>query len=340
MGVCLNCAPLLCTPSIPGLVISETEVDFGTIASTQPVSHVFTIKNQSEKTISIEYARASCGCFSIELQKSAIPASGSVDMVATLDPIGRVGNVLQTAEIGFYNESGEKGSVIFTARAFVREPIHLSSRSIAFQNIDLKTDNEQGYYKSDPILLSPASEDIQLSPQAEVPEQYGRAFLTSLGKRGSEYVLEAYFFPQQALEVADERNGSLTIKIYTDETKEQFVNLPVSWYIKSNFSVFPGRLLFIDNEAQDGDYLTIKTLNGSQFEISEVWVSAKKLSSDFIGGNKEQSEYTIALCEIATLLDNLDYLASSELVINTNHCEEKSVKIPISTLFSKVKDTK
>ncbi|MCL1894847.1 MAG: DUF1573 domain-containing protein [Holophagaceae bacterium] len=334
IGVCLSCAPLLCTPPLAGLVISQTEIDFGTIASTQPVSHTITIKNESQQAIDIARGRLSCGCLSVELPERNIPPSSSINLTFRLNPTGYVGDVRQTAELGFRNESGETSTVVVSARAFVQDPILLSAPSLAFQDITLKTDNGQGYYKSDPILLSPVSESLQLSPLAEVPEQYGRAFLTSIGKRGSEYVLEAYFFPQQAIEATDERNGNLTIKIYTDGTKSQFVNLPIQWHIKSNFSVAPAGLLFIDGEPQDADSLIVKTVDGSPFEISEISFRGKTLDIDCLTANLEGNEYQTKLSNLPKLISDDNRVASSELIIVTNHEEETAVKVPVTILFT------
>ena len=238
-------AGLLCTPPLAGLVISETEINWGTIASTQPVTRTVTIKNESSKSITIDSVRVSCGCLTITLDKRSLASGESTHLKARLDPTGYVGNVHRTVELGFRNESGEESVVTINGMAFVQDPIQLSVPQIAFEGIDLSADNKQDYYISEPVLLTPTNTSGgPWSPVASIPESHSQSFVVGIDKRDDSYILETYFFPKQLLAASHNRSGELNIKIHTDDTKSQFVNLPIRWHIKSNFNVTPERPLF------------------------------------------------------------------------------------------------
>ncbi|MCL1908777.1 MAG: DUF1573 domain-containing protein [Holophagaceae bacterium] len=324
---------VFCAPQIPGLSISETDIDFGTIASTQPVSRVITIKNQSQQAFDIQYARASCGCLAIELHERNIPPSAAINITARLDPSGYVGGVGQVGELGFQSGSGEKGTISFRTKAFIQNPIRLTPPSIAFRDIDMNAEKDQAYYRSGPILVAPADNVIRLNPIASIPEKYDRAFIADIGKRDDGFILDAYFFPRQILEATDDRTGNFNVKIYMDETKSQFVNLPVSWRIKSNFSISPEKLLFVDNVAQDYDVLTVKTLDARPFQIIKIQLNGKTLDEDKIN-SPMQNIFEIKLNDIGEMIDQASNVARSELIIATSHVEEPIIKIPITTLLT------
>jgi hypothetical protein len=109
-----------------GLAISETEINLGTIAPTQAVSHTVAIKNESRKDIGIGYSRISCGCLSVKLPKQSIGPGELIEITLELDPEGYAGNVRQTAELRFYNVEAEESFVVFTLIANIQSPIRLS----------------------------------------------------------------------------------------------------------------------------------------------------------------------------------------------------------------------
>jgi len=326
---------LLHTPPLAGLVIFETEINWGTIASTQPATRTVTIKNESTKTISIDSVRVSCMCLTVELEKRSIAPGESTHLKARLDPTGYIGNVHRTAELSFSNESGEESVVTLSGRAFVQEPIQLSVPLIAYKDIDLSENNERGYYISDPVLLTPTSTiSGSWSPVASIPENFSQAFVATIDKRNDSYILETYFFPKQLLAASHDRSGEFNIKIHTDATKSQFVNLPVHWHIKSNFRITPERPLFIDSVPQDDEYLSITSSNGSAFEINNVIYFGKTIGRAKISKNEESNAYQIKLIELARLIDKSSGIAQAELTITTNRKDEPVFKISITTLFT------
>ena len=331
-------AGLFHTPPLTGLVISETDINWGTIASTQPVTRTVTIKNESTGNITIDSVRVSCGCLTVELEKRNIAPGESTSIKAKFDPTGYAGNVYRTVDLGFRNDSGEESVVTINGRAFVQDPIQLSVRQIVFEDIDINADNKQGYYISDPVALTPTiTNSGSWSPVASIPENLSQAFVAAIDKRDDSYILETYFFPKQLLAASQDRSGEFNLKIYTDTTQSQFVNLPIHWRIKSNFSVTPERPLFIDGEPQDDEYLSITSVNGQPFEISGITFLGSTLGKDKIESEPGNVGYRLKLSELGALIDhqNSSGRAQSDLVINTNVKDEPIVKVPVATLFTK-----
>ena len=327
------------TPPLTGLIISETMIDFGTIASTQPASRTVSIKNESQNTISIAYHRISCGCLAVRPEKWGIAPGESVNLTLDFDPAGYFGNVRQSAELRFHNEMGEESIAAFSVSANIQNPIALSPPYIAYQGIDMKAGNPDRYYKSDPILLAQTAVTGALgtlSPIVSIPEEYSQSFTAALDKKGdSGYALEAYFFPGQLLAGSHDRKGGFNIKIYTDETKSQFVNLPVSWHIEPNFSVTPESPLFIDNEPMDAEHLKIESVDGSPFEITEITFYGKTLGKDKIEGSANRNSYQLKLSSMAALIDQSSGAAQADLTIGTDRKDEPAVKVPVRALFTR-----
>jgi len=323
-------------PPLTGLVISETDINWGTIASTQPVTRTVTIKNESTRSLSIDSVRVSCGCLTVTIEKRSLAPGESTSLKAKFDPTGYVGNVHRTVDLGFRNESGEEGVATLNGKAFVQDPIQFSAQQIVFEDIDLKTDNGQGHYSSGPVLLTPTiTSSGPWSPVVSIPESYSQAFVAAIDKRDDSYILETYFFPKQLLATSHDRSGEFNLKIYTDATQSQFVNLPVRWHIKSNFSVTPERPLFIDGEPQDDEYLSITSVNGHPFEISELVFFGKTVGKDKIKSEPGNVGYRLKLSDLGALIDQSGDKAQSDLVISTNISDEPIVKVPIATLFTK-----
>jgi len=326
-------AGLFQTPPLTGLVISETDINWGAVASTQPVTRTVAIKNESTKKNSIDSVRVSCGCLTVEIEKRNIAPGDSTHLMAKLDPTGYVGNVHQTVELGFSNELGEKSVVTLDGRAFVQDPIQLSVPLIAYKDIDINADDEQDYYSSGPVLLTPiVTNSGPWSPVVSIPESFTQAFVATIDKRNDSYILETHFFPKQLLAVSHDRSGEFNIRIHTDDTKSQFVNMPVSWHIKSNFSVTPERPLFIDGEPQDDDYLSITSVNGHPFEISEIAFFGNTFSKDKIESESGNTGYRLKLSELGALIGQPSRETQSDLVITTNNSDEPIIKVSIVIL--------
>ncbi|MCL1893661.1 MAG: DUF1573 domain-containing protein [Holophagaceae bacterium] len=338
LALAIGFALLSPDPPLPGLSVPITEIDFGTVASSQTLSHKFAIKNEGPDIISIAYAHRSCGCVSAELDSDAIAPQDTTYLNVLLDPSGYRGHVRNTVDIGFKNGTGSSRNVRFSIRAFVQDPITFSQPLISYNDIDNKADNPKGYYQSHPIVLTPVSKDISFSPVASVPDNYNLYFLPVVENLSDGYTLSVFFFPKQLLENLQERKGEFNLKVFTDDTKSLFVNLPIQWSIKSSFSITPENPIFIDNVPQDHEYLSIASVDASPFEITEITFLGSAVGKENLENNSEQSIYRLQLSGLTALMGKIDSSVRSELVIVTNSSKEPIIKVQVTKLYTRMTD--
>jgi len=77
--------------SQPELELYENSFDFGTVHEGQRISHIFRLKNQSNKPVSITKTTTSCGCTIANSSAIEIPAGGDGDVEVILDTAGKSG---------------------------------------------------------------------------------------------------------------------------------------------------------------------------------------------------------------------------------------------------------
>ena len=59
-----------------GIILSETEFNFGKIPQGKPVTHIFEITNKGKDSLHIVNVQASCGCTTPEWEREKVHASG------------------------------------------------------------------------------------------------------------------------------------------------------------------------------------------------------------------------------------------------------------------------
>ena len=59
-----------------GIILSETEFNFGKIPQGKPVTHTFEINNKGKDSLHIVNVQASCGCTTPEWEREKVQASG------------------------------------------------------------------------------------------------------------------------------------------------------------------------------------------------------------------------------------------------------------------------
>ena len=68
--------------------------DLGTLSEDdKPVSHTFTLRNVSDKSVSIQRVRTTCGCTSAAFDSTAIAPGATTKVTLTYDPEGRPGTI-------------------------------------------------------------------------------------------------------------------------------------------------------------------------------------------------------------------------------------------------------
>lgn len=71
----------------PGKIeLSATEFDFGTIPNTEPVSHVFQVRNLGGEKLEITGVSTSCGCTTAEIGSHRLSPGEATGLKVTYDP--------------------------------------------------------------------------------------------------------------------------------------------------------------------------------------------------------------------------------------------------------------
>lgn len=69
--------------------------DFGRVREGQIVKHAFSLKNESDKTLTIKDLHTSCGCTASEIKKKALGPGESTEILVSFDSKGYSGEVKQ-----------------------------------------------------------------------------------------------------------------------------------------------------------------------------------------------------------------------------------------------------
>ncbi len=97
-------------------VVGSADYNFGTIDADQTVEHTFVFKNNCGILVSIEQARASCGCTAAILSEKDIAPGGEAKIhVKFTPPKGTRGNVTKTVSVYLKGESQPHTMLKFTA---------------------------------------------------------------------------------------------------------------------------------------------------------------------------------------------------------------------------------
>ncbi|MBR6081477.1 MAG: DUF1573 domain-containing protein, partial [Salinivirgaceae bacterium] len=97
-SIAIFCANAQNNAAMP--VFDTYEHDFGTISEADgPVSHVFHLLNNSDKSVAISRAVPGCSCINADFVSTPVEPGKMTDVVVTYSPSGAVGDTYRTIEI-------------------------------------------------------------------------------------------------------------------------------------------------------------------------------------------------------------------------------------------------
>ncbi len=97
-SIAIFCANAQNNAAMP--VFDTYEHDFGTISEADgPVSHVFHLLNNSDKSVAISRAIPGCSCINADFVSTPVEPGKMTDVVVTYSPSGAVGDTYRTIEI-------------------------------------------------------------------------------------------------------------------------------------------------------------------------------------------------------------------------------------------------
>lgn len=130
-------------PGVPGaalptcLEIEQPTFDWGDIPDTEPVSHQFSFKNISDKTVKITVA-ASCGCTVAGLEKDTYAPGESGKITATFNPQGRNGSQTKVLTMTVLDPQGVFAQQTMTLTSNVKALVTLEPPKMYLSEVDHK----------------------------------------------------------------------------------------------------------------------------------------------------------------------------------------------------------
>ena len=110
----------------PGRIeLSATNVDFGAIPNTGPVSHEFQVRNVGRGTLEITGVSTSCGCTTAEVQSRVLKHGESTTLRVTFDPQahdGALGEFMRIVYVRSNDPATPEASLTFRVTVVAPEP--------------------------------------------------------------------------------------------------------------------------------------------------------------------------------------------------------------------------
>jgi hypothetical protein len=117
------------------LKLDNNKFDWGDISDTEPVEHVFTFTNVSDKEVTIAVA-ASCGCTVPTLEKTTYKAGENGKVTARFDPHSRQGAQTKTLTFTVTNPQGVFNQQIATLTANVKALVTFDPPKMFLSEVD------------------------------------------------------------------------------------------------------------------------------------------------------------------------------------------------------------
>lgn len=127
--------PVAAVSAVDALQINDPKFDWGDISDTEPVEHIFTFKNISDKTITLAVS-ASCGCTVPALEKTTYTPGEEGKVSARFDPHGRTGAQTKTLTFTITNPQGMFNQQTTTLTANVKALVLLDPPKMYLNEVD------------------------------------------------------------------------------------------------------------------------------------------------------------------------------------------------------------
>jgi hypothetical protein len=125
MGL-LGAAAYAAATSGPGRIeLSATELDFGTVPNTGPVSHEFQVRNVGRGPLEISGVSTSCGCTTAEVESRRLERGESTTLRVTFDPQvhnGELGRFLRLVYVRSDDPAMPEASLTIWVTVIAPEP--------------------------------------------------------------------------------------------------------------------------------------------------------------------------------------------------------------------------
>ncbi len=256
----------------PGLKFEHETFDYGTIDQGEKITVEFPFKNTSDRTITIDSIRASCGCTVPVLDKKVYAPGESEIIKATFDSARRQG--VNTKTVTVRTDDAAQAEYKLSFKGNVQVSVFLKDPVLQIKDLDEGTE-----FSSDTYIVNMSGADVKIlsvSPTKAgievttgTPEPYTDADSNRTGQRIPVKILIPETMPAGPLD------GS--VEFTTDNNNVPRLSLPVRGQILGDLVANPPQLFFGNPQPGTEEtrriILTAKKGKKFTYESSEVTVT-------------------------------------------------------------------
>jgi len=119
--------------SVPRIVVDKVEYDFGVMDQGAKGSHAFVFKNTGKAPLELTTGNKSCGCTSLEIERTRIPPDQSTTVTVVWNTNKTVGNDSEMAEI--YTNDPKRPRVTLTVKGYVVKAVQVVPQSLVVGSV-------------------------------------------------------------------------------------------------------------------------------------------------------------------------------------------------------------
>lgn len=245
------------TNQAPAIVCDQPSYDFGTMESSQTVTHDYVIVNKGNATLEISQARPSCGCTVASISTKSVPPGGETRITAQLNLAGRMGQQHKTITVE--SNDPKQPQLTLTLQGNIGDAVSVQPNQVTFGQIGAEGVNTREVTISSgngqPLkVLTADSSSPNFTAELQTREE-GKTYAVIVATKGP-------LVP-----------GSLNAAIHvtTDNPSKQQFDIPVAAIITGDLIVAPQDLTIQAQPDQTVTrYLIVRSANNAPFEVKSV----------------------------------------------------------------------
>lgn len=133
LSACSEKEPVASSPARPGIRFDSTEVDLGTIAQFDRVSHVFRFESVGTAPVRITGVKTTCACTIPKYTRDPLPPGASGTLEVLFEPGSRSGKIEKDIKVS--TDDPEHPSLQLVLRCFVRREFWIQPSRIVLESL-------------------------------------------------------------------------------------------------------------------------------------------------------------------------------------------------------------
>lgn len=283
------------------------------------LDHIFKFTNIGNKELVISRVKSSCGCTATILSEKNIAPGGKGEIEVSFNIEGRIGS--QNTSVYVFSTDPITPIVKLQMKVIIMESkLKVTPASINFGDVKKKSTATAKIY-----IIPPANEKLSIVKIDSSSEYLSAKFLESKEKDSGGWEVELNLSPDSPLGKLNEK-----ITIYTNNTEQPEIDIPVKGNVKGDIGVQPPKFFFgLAGEISEAK-VTLLTTSEEPFNIERIDNPLDFISIKIVP-KVEGKEYEL----IASLKENTPLSSiKGNITIYTNNPEQPTIEIPVYCLVN------